>query len=426
MPEVLLVVSADTAASPGAAGAPLSAQTPRKDYAALAEALDADVLDRSAVRASAAARLVARMFGMPSAQAWLAFRRRRAPAAILTDGEHVGIPLAMLLKAARARVPHVTIGHRPSSQRKRPFFRLLKVHTHISRIALHSTLQRDLAVGAAGIPARQVSLVPYQVDTAFWRPQPVPEERLICSAGLEHRDYPTLFRAVDGLDVDVVIGAASYWSHQRNTAHGAAKPANVRIGSFDYAALRALYARAAVVVVPLHDVNFQAGVTTILEAMAMGKAVIVTRTQGQFDLVEDRRAATRSPSSDLPPRPRGHGLLRALAAQDGSELEPNGFYVLPGDAAGLRRAIVYLLDHPEERARLGAAGRRMVERWMTVDQFAHRLGDLVRDARAEAGSVEPAAAIDAIALSPAPTVSETAPTPNPTQTAQKTQRMQVA
>jgi len=61
-------------------------------------------------------------------------------------------------------------------------------------------------------------------------------------------------------------------------------------------------------------------------------------------------------------------------------LEPNGLYVPPGDPNVLRRAIVYLLDHPDERARLGAAGRRLVERLMTVDQFARRIGDLVDQA----------------------------------------------
>jgi glycosyltransferase involved in cell wall biosynthesis len=36
---------------------------------------------------------------------------------------------------------------------------------------------------------------------------------------------------------------------------------------------------------PLYQVDFQAGVTAILEAMAMGKAVICTRTPGQADII---------------------------------------------------------------------------------------------------------------------------------------------
>ncbi len=369
-PRVLLVVNAAVAATgPRPAG-------PRKDYDALAERLGADILDRGAVTRRPLTRLAARALGSPVVQAWLAFRRCHRYDVVVTDGEGSGIPLALLLKLAGARCPHVTIGHRLSTAKKRPFFRWLRVHSHFTRVVLHSVRQRDTAIRELGIPPEQLALVPYQVDADFWRPQPVAEERLVCSAGLEHRDYPTLFRAVEELDVRVVIGAASQWSHQRNTAATATRPANVEVGSFDYVALRDLYARAAIVVVPLADVDFQAGVTTILEAMAMGKPVVVTHTDGQTDVVEDRRTITRG----TPSRPRPVSLLQMLAATSGVELAPNGFYVPPDDPAAIRRAIVYLLDHPAERARLGAAGRRAVEELLTLDHFVEHFRRLIHAA----------------------------------------------
>lgn len=391
-PSVLLVVSA-TRAVPGAPGAP----RPRKDYDELARALGATVLEYGAIGASPVARAIARVAGRAAAQAWLAFRQRSRCEVIVTDGEHIGIPLAVLLKLARSRTTHVTIGHRIAAAKKRPFFRLLGVHSHMQRIVLHARGQMDLAVREARIPAERLAFVPYQVDPDFWCPQPeVAEERLIASAGLEHRDYPTLFRAVEGLDAQVVVGAASYWSKQRNTAADVSLPPNVEVGAFDYVALRSVYARAAIVVVPLDDVDFQAGVTTILEAMAMGKPVIVTHTAGQTDVVEDRRTLTRG----NPGRPRPVSLLRSIAQAAGADLEPTGFYVPPADPEALRRAIVYLLDHPAERARLGAAGRRTVERLMTVDQYAERIGALVQQAHQAASAPRPDAAAQA-----APTLS---------------------
>jgi glycosyltransferase involved in cell wall biosynthesis len=370
----LFVVSATLPGRPAAPG-------PRKDYDVVAQALGADMLDRSAVQSgSAFARALARV-SIPLAQAWVAFRRRRKYDVLLTDGEHVGIPLALLLKVARARQVHVTIGHRITASKKRPFFRWLRVHTHITRIALHARRQFDLARTELGIPVDHLALVPYQVDTEFWRPQPgVEEERLVASAGLEFRDYPTLVNAVDGLNAQVVIGAASHWSKRRNTASDTQHPSNVQVDRFDYAALRQLYARAAVVVVPLDDIDFQAGVTTILEAMAMAKPVVVTHSEGQTDVIVDRRTITRGAN----PRARAAGLLGDVASQAGVDLEPTGFYVLPGDPDALRRAIVYLLERPDERMRLGQAGRRTVERLVTVEQFGERLRSLVEEACAAA------------------------------------------
>jgi glycosyltransferase involved in cell wall biosynthesis len=130
------------------------------------------------------------------------------------------------------------------------------------------------------------------------------------------------------------------------------------------------------VAVPVDDVDFQAGVTTILEAMAMGKAVIVTHTYGQTDVIHDRRLVTRG-SEDREDRNRPVGLLHDVAEAEGVPVEPNGFYVPPKDPEALHRAIAFLLDNPEHRKQLGAAGRRAVEQLMTVDQFAERIARVI-------------------------------------------------
>ena len=373
MSRVLFVVTADVPSVAPTSG-------PRRDYLALANGLGADILDRPAARRHWLGGILARLFGIAIAQAAVAFLRRGDYDAILTDGEHIGIPLALLLKLVASRVAHVTIGHRITAGKKRAFFRWLQVQSHISRIALHSQRQYELGIDDLGLTEDKLALIPYQADTEFWQPQPeVAEERLICSAGLEFRDYPTLVQAVEGLDVKVVIGAASHWSKRRNTAEAAEQPSNVEVDKFDYIALRQLYARAAVVVVPLEDVDFQAGVTTILEAMSMGKPVIVTHTAGQTDVVEDRRSLTRGSQ----PRQRPAGLMKRVAESAGVQIQPNGFYVPPSDPGALRRAIEYLLARPDERARLGASGRQTVERLASLEMYVTRLRDLVNESIAE-------------------------------------------
>ena len=368
-PRVLLTVGTDVARDAGLG--------PRRDYAQIAELLDADVLDRRSVQRSRAGRAIRATLGLAVAQAWLAFRARSRYDIVLTDGEHVAIPFALLLRLTRSRVVHVTIGHRLSSPKKRPFFRFLGAHRRIDRIAMHSRHQCELAIDRLGIEPARLALIPYHVDTAFWHPQPVEEERLIVAAGLEFRDYDTLFRAAAGLDAAVVIGASSNWSRHGSSRNAA--PDNVRLATFDYASLRELYARAAVVVVPLDDVDNQAGITTILEAMAMGKPVVVSQSRGQTDVVEDRRASSRGTL-----RPRRATLTRVLGEQAGMPVTATGFYVSPGDAEDLRRAIEYLLAHPDERHRLGRAARQAAETIFTVEQFAERMRALMLDAAAPA------------------------------------------
>ena len=122
-------------------------------------------------------------------------------------------------------------------------------------------------------------------------------------------------------------------------------PANVTARGYDLFDLRQLYADAAFVVVPLEDTDFQAGITTILEAMAMGKAVVCSQTRGQTDVVID---------------------------------DDNGIYVPPGDPVALQRAIERLVADPAEAARLGANGRRWVEHHADLDGYIAELAALVR------------------------------------------------
>lgn len=367
-PRVLVVVSADAAHD--------ALDGPRRDYVLLAAALSATLLDRTALRHSLPARILKRLVGPNVAQAWLAFRGRWHHDVVITDGEHVGIPLALLLRLTRAPIKHVTIGHRLSSRKKRVFFTLLRADVRMDGIIIHARQQFDYATNELGIPPERLTLMPYQVDTSFWAPQSISDDQavdqapLVVSAGLEYRDYATLFRAVADLPVRVVIGAASPWSRHR--AEDAPPPPNVELASFDYLALRDLYRRASVVVVPLVDVDNQAGVTTILEAMAVGKPVVVSQSLGQTDVIEDRRSGSRGL-----PRIRRTSLLRQVAHEFGVDPEPNGFYVPPGDPAALRRAIDYLLEHREERIRLGRAGRHAAEEFLTVELFAERVRAVV-------------------------------------------------
>ena len=330
---------------------------PTMDYYALAAALRdrhglaVDVLDYAAVDADTtpAVRLARKLGGRDAALAALAFARRKEYAVIFSNGENVGVPLALLLGLVPRSGGHVTIGHRLSTRKKQVFFRLLKAQRRLDRIFVYAQAQYDWGVDRLGIAHEKLALIPFHADDRFYRPLATPvNPNQICAAGLEWRDYPTLIEAVANMpELAVKLAAASPWSKHEDETAGRALPPNVDARRYDYNGLRALYAESSFVVVPLRETDFQAGVTTILEAMAMGKAVIATRTTGQTDVITDGE---------------------------------NGLVVAPGDVAGWRRAIARLRGDDALRERLGRSARRWVEENAALDRWAARLAEAVYEA----------------------------------------------
>lgn len=265
---------------------------------------------------------------------------------ILSDGEHVGIPLALAMLALGIRTPHLVIGHHLTTRAKAPLINQLHAHRGMTRILVHSSFQQEVAHAELGIPAAKLAYVPYHADTAFWCPTGAAEESLVVAAGREHRDYATLAQACGGLPVKVFVAAGSVHSPAASSRNPAEWPVNFQLGFADFRKLRDLYARASVVVVPLVETDFQAGVTTALEAMAMGKAVVITATRGQSGVVQN-------------------GLT--------------GITVPPGDAAQLGEAVNYLLERPDERRRLGSAAREAVLEGYSVEAYAGRLAQHLAD-----------------------------------------------
>ena len=270
--------------------------------------------------------------------------------ALFSDGEHIGIPLGIALEAVGPTRPHVVLGHHLTSRSKPWMLRWLR-HMGMTRVLVHSRAQLKIAIETLGFTQGSAAFVPYYADARFWSPQTVVPQRLIVSAGREHRDYATLAAAVEDLPVKAVIAAGSLFSPHAPCRLPKTMPANVLVGTRSPSALRDLYAQAEVVVVPLMPTDFQAGVTTILEAMAMAKPVVVTATEGQRDIVVDGET---------------------------------GVLVPPYDVAALKRELQRLLADPAERRRLGANAREAVLARFDLPIYAATLHrHLVEVARAD-------------------------------------------
>ena len=349
MAEVLLTISGEI--PPEVETEITNCRRPRADYLELAGTVGADLLDYKRARQQTGwvGRLLEEIGGPNLMLAWGCFRRRRHYRVIFTDGEQVGIPLAILRKFFGGQTAaHIMIAHILSVGKKMILFDLLRLQRQIQTFVVYATWQKRFIEERWQVPEQQVLFTPFMVDSHFFVPTAVTPQprRMICAVGLEFRDYPTLLKAVRGLDVEVIIAAASPWSKRADTTAGAVIPDNVTVRKFTQYELRQLYADSLFVVMPLYEVNFQAGVTAILEAMAMEKAIICTRTPGQTDVIVD-----------------GH----------------TGCYVPPNDVHSLRAAICHLLANPAQGVAMGKAGRARIEAEMSLDCYATRLQQRVQD-----------------------------------------------
>jgi hypothetical protein len=190
---------------------------------------------------------------------------------------------------------------------------------------------------------------PFGVDLRFWTGDGGPAEEYVLGIGNDgHRDWATLVRAAPDVPAPVRV----FTSHRPP----ATLPANVTWADADWhrqvlsdAEVRDLYRGAAAVVVPVRDVPQPTGQSVTLQAMACGRAVVLSHTRG---------------------------LWAPASIRDGE----NVLLVPPGDPPALAGAVRSLLDDRARASALGAAGRAHVEREATIGGFADRLLTICRHA----------------------------------------------
>jgi glycosyltransferase involved in cell wall biosynthesis len=335
--EISVVVASDPVISEPPAATATAA--PVKDYMILGQLLDAILVDpRVAVR-SHLARAVARFTGNPTVVAFRAVRKARRSGAIIAMGDDIGILTAAMKFLLRCRTPYVMICNHMRSRKARLLFGRLGLHRQVQYFLPCSTPLRELLIDEYGIAPDKIELLYNTVDDRFFDVDTRREHpRQIASAGLTLRDYKTLLDATRDLDVDVKIEANSAWYDQ--PVNFTADDIHERVeicNDGTTAGLREIYATSEIVVVPLVEIGEPAGATTILEGMAMGKAVIASAIRMGSDYIRDGET---------------------------------GFLVAPGDPDALRARIEELLDNPDLRKRIGSAARRAVEAEFAIDHFA--------------------------------------------------------
>ena len=174
-----------------------------------------------------------------------------------------------------------------------------------------------------GVEAR-VEFVPFGVDADAFRPRAATPDLDVVSVGADpHRDFELLLTVARSRpDVGVLLVTTA--EHARSLGD---RPANVAVETdLPFDEMRDRLERARVVALPVRENSYSGATTVLLQAMALGKPVVVTRT-----------AAIAT----------GYGL------EDGENVRLVG----PGDEAAFGAALDDLLAD-ESRARALGAGAR--------------------------------------------------------------------
>ena len=275
--------------------------------------------------------------------ALLAYHETRDCRNIYLGEEFPGIEYLMWQKVFRRPKRIVMLLHNVTSKSRWIPLRKLNLAKQVDHFLCLSPYSKQMLVTRYGIPENKVTVVYSRVDTDYFAPDPQAEARQqICSAGAINRDYRTLIDATRGINVDVKIAADTAWKYTVPSINSVADlPDNVEMRSWgNYSNLRRLYAESRIVVVPLLRPGYVSGITVALEAMAMGKAVILTRNPAVEGFIKDYET---------------------------------GFYVKPGDVKQLQETIVYLLENPDIADAVGQRARKAVLMRFTLEQYVQRI-----------------------------------------------------
>ncbi|CAM2057412.1 conserved hypothetical protein [Desulfovibrionales bacterium] len=194
-----------------------------------------------------------------------------------------------------------------------------------------------------GIAIDKISVLPFGVDETFWTPAPTnapPPSGPVLSIGSDPaRDYSTLMAAVTALPPNSSLRFQIVTRLLSKGLHlGRVKVTTNHTPD----ELRELYRAAPFVIIPLRDVDQPSGQSATLQAMACGKAVILTRTSGLWG-----------------PSYMRHGKTCWL--------------VPPSDPASLTTAICHLAAYPGLAKTIGKNARRLVETYYNQHFFSQGL-----------------------------------------------------
>ena len=292
-------------------------------------------------------------YGGDFATVLASLRRANRADVVLSTVDTVGIPLLLLARAGRLQPPlvYIAIGlperlaRLRSERMRRAYARALASTAVVAAYSEHEASDL-LAFMAERGDSTRVEFVPFGVDERAFAPSLAQPSVDVVMAGADpHRD------------VGLFAGLATEMPNRtfrlvttRERARTLEPPPNLTVESdITFADMKLRLEEARVVALPVLDNSYSGATTVLLQAMALGKPVVVSRTKAIAS---------------------GYGLV------DGE----NCRLVEPGDAAAFGRALATVLRDEWHARSLGARARRTVEDGLTWDRYVDRIEALIRAA----------------------------------------------
>ena len=312
----------------------------------IAERLDADIHQPDDAKPSLLDRLGGFVYAGPSH-----WRLARRVYGLLDDGDSVytagcdsGIPLALLCGLRRRPVSFAIAFADPTRRRSRVLIQiLLLLSVRLTAIVTTEDQARQVRE-VFGARIGSVHAIEGQTDCNFFRPADEPvdnEPALVAGCGVEQRDYATMAAALEGLPVEATVCFVSpnRTAKTRFTMPDPV-PANIDFRHLEFLELRRLYQEADLLVLPLLENRYSAGLTTLFEAIACGAPVVVTESPGTIQTLIDDELVLGVPV---------------------------------GDSTAMRAAIRQILDDPPAAARRTVDARARVLQRFSAASYLDRL-----------------------------------------------------
>ena len=284
-------------------------------------------------------------------------RRLNAADVVFSTVDTVGIPLLLLRRSGLVRRPlvYVSIGLPERLARlsgRRVALRYADALRSVAAILAYSeyeaALLRDIV--GAGPSSPPVTFVPFGVDTDYFGPCPgvAPDVDVVSIGADPHRDFPLLVRiAARHPELGFRIVAGAVVARELGPL-----PANVELEvEIPFAEMRDRLARGRVVALPVRANSYSGATTVLLQALAVGRPVVVSRT---------------------PAIASGYGLVEA----------ENCRLAEPGDEESFERALLETLADSALAGSLGANARRLAESELGWDRYTGAIRTALLDALA--------------------------------------------